>query len=100
MNITSRPASGVDEHLARGGAVVYWRPGCSFSMALISELGEELRDVPYWVNIWEDDDGAAQLREHNDGNETVPTVVTADEHFVATDTDRAKTVIGPATPVS
>lgn len=100
MDITSRPQSGADDHLARGGAVVYWRPGCPFSMALISALGSEHQDTPYWVNIWEDEDGAARLREYNNGNETVPTVVVSDEHFVATDTDHALAVIGKATPAA
>lgn len=28
--IQSRPVAGVDAHLAQGGAVVFWRPGCPY----------------------------------------------------------------------
>ncbi|MFC5040662.1 NrdH-redoxin [Ornithinimicrobium kibberense] len=33
------------------------------------------RDRATWINIWEDEQGAAYVREVNGGNETVPTVV-------------------------
>lgn len=44
----------------------------------------------------------ALFRHYHQGNETVPTVVTADGHFVAKGAetyDRAKAIIGRATPV-
>jgi glutaredoxin len=100
--VRSRPLSGVDEHLAAGGVVVFWRPGCQFCARLIRELGPERRAVPYWVNIWDEDEAAFRVRRFNDGNETVPTVVTADGHFVAKDRqsyERAVAVIVRARPL-
>lgn len=99
--VRSRPVSGVDEHLAAGGVVVFWRPGCQFCARLVRELGAGRRDVPYWVNIWDEDEAAARVRLYNGGNETVPTVVSADGHVVAKDRetyDRALAVIGRARP--
>ncbi|HUG84435.1 MAG TPA: glutaredoxin domain-containing protein [Euzebya sp.] len=53
---------------------MYWRPRCGFCMALQHKL--DGLEVPYRkVNIWEDPDGAAFVRQANDGNELVPTVV-------------------------
>lgn len=52
---------------------LYWRPGCPFCMALRPRLhrsGLPVREV----NIWEDAEAAARVREVADGNETVPTV--------------------------
>ncbi|WP_378089509.1 glutaredoxin domain-containing protein [Citricoccus sp. GCM10030269] len=101
-SITSHPVSGIDEHVASGGVVVFWRPGCQFCARLIRELGAEDRRRPYWVNIWDDPEAAARLRPYNEGNETVPNVLTADEHFVAKDPesyDRAKSVIKSARAV-
>ena len=54
--------------------VVYWRPGCSFCARLRRRLGVEAAKV-IWVNIWQDGEAAEFVRRHNDGNETVPTVV-------------------------
>lgn len=59
---------------ARPGVVIYWRPGCGFCAMLKARLGS-LRDRATWINIWEDEQGAAYVREVNGGNETVPTVV-------------------------
>jgi glutaredoxin-like protein len=58
----------------RKNVVVYWRPGCGFCAMLKARLGA-LREQATWVNIWEDEEGAAFVRSVNDGNETVPTVV-------------------------
>jgi glutaredoxin len=58
----------------RRNVVVYWRPGCGFCAMLKARLGA-LREQATWVNIWEDEAGAAYVREVNGGNETVPTVV-------------------------
>jgi mycoredoxin len=53
--------------------VVYWRPGCPYSARLRARL--RLSRVPYTaVNIHEDPDAAALVREHNGGDELVPTV--------------------------
>ncbi|MGJ3508784.1 glutaredoxin domain-containing protein [Enemella sp. A6] len=98
--IRSRPVAGVDEHLARGGAVVFWRPGCPYCAALIRALGSELRHVPYWVNVWDEPEASERLRGYNDGNETVPTLVTSEGHVVATDTAAAAEIIRAATPSS
>ncbi|MFD5322793.1 glutaredoxin domain-containing protein [Streptomyces sp. NPDC127092] len=59
-----------------GRPVVYWRAGCPFCMSLRVRLGRDARRV-YWVDIWRDPEGAAEVRAANDGNETVPTVFVA-----------------------
>lgn len=59
---------------ARPDVVIYWRPGCGFCAMLKARLGSA-RDRATWINIWEDEQGAAYVREVNGGNETVPTVV-------------------------
>lgn len=52
---------------------VFWRPGCVFCTGLLGQL--DRLEVPYErVNIWEDPEGAALVREANRGSETVPTV--------------------------
>lgn len=86
--VKSRPDAGVDQHVANGGVAVFWRPGCTFCLRLMWKLRSHLGQV-YWVNIWQDDDAAARVRELNGGNETVPTVLTAEEHYVALDRARA-----------
>lgn len=56
---------------------MYWRPGCGFCMAL--QRGLDDAGVAYArVNIWEDADGAAFVRQANRGNELVPTVAIGD----------------------
>ena len=54
--------------------VVYWRPGCIFCHRLRGGLGKDAKRVT-WINIWQDAEAAEFVRSHNDGNETVPTVV-------------------------
>ncbi len=54
--------------------VIYWRPGCVFCARLRGRLGRAGRKAT-WVNIWQDEAGAAYVRSVNDGDETVPTVV-------------------------
>jgi mycoredoxin len=54
--------------------VIYWRPGCVFCARLRGRLGRAGRQAT-WVNIWQDEAGAAYVRSVNDGNETVPTVL-------------------------
>ncbi|MBA0049365.1 hypothetical protein E0L36_00070 [Streptomyces sp. AJS327] len=67
-----------------GRPIVYWRPGCPFCLRLRLRIGREARQL-YWVNIWRDADGAADVRAANDGDETVPTVVVAGESHVNPD---------------
>jgi mycoredoxin len=53
--------------------VVYWRPGCPYCARLRTRL--KFGRVPYTaVNIHEDPAAAAVVREHNGGDELVPTV--------------------------
>lgn len=59
---------------AEHGVVVYWRPGCQFCSRLRTGLGEA-KNRATWVNIWRDPEAARFVREVNDGNEVVPTVV-------------------------
>jgi mycoredoxin len=52
----------------------YWRPGCGFCSALRRPLlasGLPVKEI----NIWEDPDAAARVREVANGNEVVPTVI-------------------------
>ncbi|MFC9295055.1 glutaredoxin domain-containing protein [Streptomyces sp. NPDC057011] len=61
-----------------GRPVVFWRPGCKYCIRLRLRLGRNARRL-HWVNIWQDPAAAAAVRAANDGNETVPTVVVADQ---------------------
>ncbi|MFD7712961.1 glutaredoxin domain-containing protein [Streptomyces sp. NPDC059785] len=67
-----------------GRPVVFWRPGCKYCIRLRFRLGRRARQA-YWVDIWRDPAGAAVVREANDGNETVPTVVVAGRPHVNPD---------------
>lgn len=58
--------------------VVYWRPGCGYCTALFREIDNDGFDVDR-VNIWEDEAGAEFVRQHNNGNEIVPTVAVGDK---------------------
>ena len=52
----------------------YWRPGCGFCAALhrpLSKSGLKVREI----NIWEDPEAAARVRQVANGNEVVPTVI-------------------------
>ncbi|HUS42024.1 MAG TPA: glutaredoxin domain-containing protein [Ilumatobacteraceae bacterium] len=60
---------------------VYWRPGCGFCSMLqrkLDKLGIERAEH----NIWENEADAAVVRQHANGNETVPTVVIGGQGFV------------------
>ncbi|WP_197412643.1 glutaredoxin domain-containing protein [Kocuria rosea] len=70
------------QHVQEGGVAVYWRPGCPFCGMLERGLGADAGRAA-WTNIWEDRDALAFVESLNDGNATVPTVVTRSEHFVA-----------------
>ncbi|WP_236777451.1 glutaredoxin domain-containing protein [Arthrobacter crystallopoietes] len=59
------------------GVVIFWRPGCVYCIRMMATLGRTRRKAQ-WVNIWRDAEAAAFVREHNDGNETVPTVILRD----------------------
>ncbi len=53
--------------------VVYFKPGCPFGIRLRAAL--TLHRVPHRsVRFRNDEDGAAQVRDLNDGNEISPTV--------------------------
>lgn len=56
---------------------VYWRPGCGFCMRLRRHF-DKAGVVVRWHNIWEDDRARRFVRDHNAGNETVPTVAVGD----------------------
>lgn len=56
-----------------GLLVAYWRPGCAKCEQLRAELRGE-RGV-LWVDIWQDPEAAAFVRELNNGVELVPTVI-------------------------
>lgn len=63
------------------GVVVYWRPGCPYSIKLRTQL--RLTRLKYTeINIWESPDAAAYVRSVADGNETVPTVDVAGHPMV------------------
>jgi mycoredoxin len=67
-----------------GRPIIYWRPGCPYCLRLRVRLGLAGRHA-HWVNIWSDPAGAAAVRQVTGGDETVPTVVTAEESFVNPD---------------
>jgi glutaredoxin len=53
--------------------IVYFKPGCPFGIRLRTAL--TVHRVPHRsVRFRDDEDGAAQVREVNDGNEISPTV--------------------------
>ncbi len=52
---------------------VYWRPGCPFCVSLRRGLQRSGLTTEQ-VDIWADPSGAAFVRSHAGGNETVPTV--------------------------
>lgn len=66
-DLMTNPAARAD------GIVVYWRPGCPYSIKLRTQL--RLTRLKYTeVNIWDSPDAAAYVRSVAGGNETVPTV--------------------------
>ncbi|WP_433301089.1 glutaredoxin domain-containing protein [Actinoplanes sp. CA-030573] len=81
---SARAASAVD-----GRPIVYWRPGCPFCIRLRASLGRDANRL-HWVDIWADPEGAASVRAVADGNETVPTVITASEAMVNPQPDRVR----------
>lgn len=86
------------EHVAAGGVAVYWRPGCPFCSMLHLGLGEDAAGAT-WTNIWEDPAAQDFVELLNDGDATVPTVVTRTAHFVAASPEQVaqtRTLIGAA----
>jgi mycoredoxin len=77
---------------AKGEVVVYWRPGCPYCARLLATL----RGRRGWlrVNIWQDPDAAAFVREHNGGDEVVPTVLVGDETWTNPEPARVRAVLG------
>ena len=82
---------------------LYWRPGCPYCIRLRRGLRRAGISVPE-VNIWEEPAGAAVVRAHAGGNETVPTLVVGDRSLVNPSTrvaveaitSHAPELIGPA----
>ena len=60
---------------------LYWRPGCGFCSMLQRKL-DKLGIERVEHNIWDDPADAAIVRQHANGNETVPTVVIDGSGFV------------------
>ena len=61
-------------------ATVYWRPGCPFCIKLL--LGLRLTRTPYrLINVREDPEASAFVRNHNGGDELVPTVAVGGRVF-------------------
>lgn len=104
--VRSRPLAGGAAHVAAGGVVVFWRPGCQYCMTLIKALTPAERAAASWVNIWTDAEAAAALRRlhaRREGreHEAVPTVWARKKDFiVADDASRArlKDMLRAATP--
>ncbi|WP_306210726.1 glutaredoxin domain-containing protein [Actinoplanes sp. RD1] len=76
-----------------GRPIVYWRPGCPFCLRLRTTLGLRSRRA-HWVDIWQDPEGAADVRAVAGGNETVPTVITVSGAFVNPNPRHLRTTIG------
>ena len=75
----------------------YWRPGCGFCMMLERSLGKA--GVPLEkFNIWDDPNHASTVREHANGNETVPTVVIDDVAMVNPSADQVMGVLSAKAP--
>lgn len=53
---------------------LYWRPGCGFCSSLRSQL-DKLGIERVEHNIWDEPEKSAIVKQHANGNETVPTVV-------------------------
>lgn len=70
---------------------VYWRPGCPYCNRLLRHFDKAA--VNYRLhNIWEDDAARNFVKEHNHGNETVPTVALAG--LITTNPDPATFIEG------
>ena len=77
---------------------LYWRPGCGFCMALERGLGK-VGDLPISRhNIWDDPEAAAFVRQHANGNETVPTVVIGEVGMVNPSAKQVATYLEESAP--
>ena len=75
------------EHEAADAIHYYWRPGCMFCTMLrrgLTKAGIEVVEH----NIWDDPAHAAVVRDHANGNETVPTIVIGDTGLVNPSADQ------------
>lgn len=61
-------------HVRDGSVVVYWRPGSFSCMQLRWSLGAAAKQI-LWVNVWDDDEAAAFVRDVSGGGEVVPTAI-------------------------
>jgi glutaredoxin len=77
---------------------IYWRPGCSFCTRLYRGL-ERYRLPIREINIWEDAEGAATVRELADGNEVVPTVVVGPRVLIGPTPDAVLNAVRLVDPV-
>lgn len=65
--------------------VVYWRPGCTVAVGLLSSLSRAERDAATWVNVVRDREAAAFVRTLRGGNMVTPTAIDGTgRHLVAT----------------
>ncbi|MEV6591760.1 glutaredoxin domain-containing protein [Streptomyces acidicola] len=78
-----------------GRPVIFWRPGCKYSLRLRLRLGRSARQS-HWVDIWRDPAGAAAVRAANDGNETVPTVIVAGRPHTNPDPEWVREHLSPS----
>lgn len=76
---------------------VYWRPGCPFCMALRRRLRRSGIPVDE-INIWEDPQAAARVRDVAGGNETVPTVFVGQHALVNPGIREIETLVRQAAP--
>ena len=65
------------ERLESGGAVVLWKPGCTYCERLLLALRDDARLT--WVNVWVDKEANAEVRRLNGGDELTPTVLVGAE---------------------
>jgi mycoredoxin len=69
------------DNQSQAAVTVMWRPGCPWCMLLRRALRKA--DITTTeINIWEDPEAAARVREVAGGNETVPTVFVAGQALV------------------
>ena len=86
--MTTEPLSAVE---------FYWRPGCPFCIALRQRLSR--RGIPMQpVNIWEDPDAAARVRDATGGDETVPTVFIGARSLVNPSVGQVESVLRDLAP--
>jgi mycoredoxin len=76
---------------------VYWRPGCFFCSRLVRGLRRDGVVIDL-RNIWEDDEARSFVREHNRGNETVPTVAVGGRVWTNPDAATVTSVVRAAHP--